>query len=181
MWEDEEEFEGINFGENDGSELHLSSNELCQFVKTTLEEKHGVSIVGITYEMGYFTFSVLTSDVGDMPIPFRWSPVSFGYGTVTFRISFEEFQYHYHKIEGRDFIASVKVVMKRLFGSVCDIVSVKTTNKPIINEGAEVIVKVKEGCTLSFRDKPWLPMVWATGDKIAFEIDEETLNHMLNS
>ena len=180
MWDDDNG--EMSIGGKSEAERLFSSVELCSFVRDTFEAKHGVTIAGIDYEDGVFTFTILTSDIGEMDIPFRWEPISFGYGTITFTISLEEFESHYHKIEGRDFMASVKVAMKRRYGDVCEIISVNNPISPVLGEGVEVVVRLKEGCTLNFgNENPWIPMVWAKENLLAFEIDDSSLQLLLNS
>ena len=129
MWEDD----GERFDE-DGeipAECLFSSVELCQFVREAIEKKHNVTISRIEYLLGHFEFSVLTSGIDEMRIPFHWKPTSFGSGNVTFEITMEQFQKDYHKIEGRDFIDSVKVAMTRCWLSKSRGISTRPKRKRI--------------------------------------------------
>lgn len=179
MWDDYDD----RFDE-DGeipAECLFSSVELCQFVREAIEKKHNVTISRIDYVLGHFEFLVLTSGIDEMRIPFHWKPVAFGNGSVTFEISMEVFQKDYHKIEGRDFIDSVKVAMTRCFGSICDIISVKNQNDGFSDDVVEVVVRLKDGCKLSFEKSPWLPIKWVEGDMISMEVDGEALKQMLEN
>ena len=167
------------YQDDGGAECMYSDEELCQFVFETLERFHPIKIAEIEYRMGYFYFSVSADLTKEIGLPAGWYLRSFGDGKVNFSISLNDFQEIYNKLEERDLMDSIRVAISKLYGKVCDIVSIRHLQNPMFEGGVEVIIRLKEGC--KFDNKPWLPIQWIEGDLIAFEIDYDEYRTLIES
>ena len=182
MWDDyddeDEQWDSILGDDGAKTETLFASSDLCRFVKEAIETKDRVTISAIAYQSGVFKFSISASSVDEFEPPEPWRFVCFGSGTVTFEITLNEFQEAYYHLNGRDLKDSIRVAVSREYGDVCDVVSVGNEGASLFGNGVEVVVRVKEGCMLSFRKRTWLPVTWIKGDLVAFEVDESNLREL---
>lgn len=174
---DDDDYLDSFLNQPDGPESLYSAEELCQFVFETLEKAHPVKISEIEYAFGGFEFSISADLTKQMPIPNCWQLRSFGDGKLNFFISLEDFQAMYYKLEERDFKEAVRTAVERMYGKVCDIISIKQPEHPVYEGSVEVIVTLKPGC----RFEPWFQIQWIEGDQIAFQIDNDVYYDMIQS
>lgn len=155
----------------------FSDAYLCNYVKETLEAKHKVVIEGVEQIFGVFEFRVKAIDIGNQPIPFRWTPVAFGDGSVTFRITQEEFEANYQKLEEEDLESALRSTFPLVHKEV-ELVSIEEIEDPMLdNEGYELVVRLKPG--RKYVNDPWMSLMWVKGDLMAFEAGYEELRSMI--
>lgn len=151
---------------------------LCNFVKEALEKKHKVVIEDIEQIVGVFEFKVRAVDIENQPIPFRWTPVAFGDGSVTFRITQEEFEANYQKLEDEDLESALRSTFPLVHKEV-EFVSIDEIEDPMLdNEGYEIVVRLKQG--RKYVNDPWMSLMWVKGDLMAFEAGYDELRSMLD-
>ena len=151
---------------------------LCNFVKETLEAKHKVVIESVEHLFGVFEFRVKAVDIENQPIPFRWTPVAFGNGSVTFRITLEEFEANYQKLEEEDLESALKSTFPTIHKEV-EFVSIEEREEPwLADEGYEIVVRLKPG--RKYVNEPWMPLLWVKGNEMAFEAGHDELRSMID-
>lgn len=175
--DDEPDYLGLFLNKPEGPESMYTSQELCQYVFEVLEMKHPVKITEIEYSFGGFEFSISADLTKQMTLPNCWNLRSFGDGKLNFFLSLEDFQMLYNKLEERDFKEAARAAIERMYGKVCDLVSVKEPKEPMFEGSIEFIVRVKDGC----RFKTWLPIQWVEGNQVAFQIDYDAYYDLTHS
>ena len=175
MYDDDEDDE-LEMNEP-GAESLYTSEELCQYAFEALEKAHPVKITEIKYGFDGFEFSISADLTKRMPLPNCWTLRSFGDGIINFGITLDDFQHIYHKLENRTFIDTARVAIERVYGKVCDIISIEEVEEPIFEGALDVVVRLKPGC----RFETWLDVKWVEGDRICFEIDHGTYNDLIES
>lgn len=175
MYDDDEDDELEMY--EPGAESLYTSEELCQFVFETLEKKHPVKITEIEYNYGGFDFSVSADLTRRMPLPNCWQLKSFGNGCINFHLTLEDFQALYTKLEERTFKDSVRVALERVYGKVCDVVSIEDALQPVYEGAVDVVVRLKAGC----RFDNWFPVQWVEGDLICFQVDYDNYRDLTES
>ena len=160
-----------------GDELLYSPEELCQFVLESLEKKHPVIITEIKYRYDGFDFSISADLTKQMPPPNCWKLHSFGDGKINFHLSLDDFQHLYNKLEKRAFKDSVRVAVERVYGKVCEIISIEDAKEPVYEGAVDVVVRLKHGC----RFTTWLDFQWVEGDLLCFQVDHETYGDLIQS
>ena len=175
--DDDDDYLDSFLNKPDGPERLYSAEELCQFAFETLEKKHPVKISEIEFAFGGFEFSISADLTKQMTIPNCWQLRSFGDGKLNFFISLEDFQVLYNKLNKRDFKDAVRTAIERVYGKVCDIISIREPKEPLFEGSVEVLVRLKPGC----RFEPWFQIQWIEGDAIAFQIDNDTYYDLIQS
>ena len=160
-----------------GAELLYTSEELCQFVFETLEKAHPVKITEIEYSFGGFNFSISADLTKQMTLPNCWQLHSFGDGKLNFNLSLDDFQALYNKLEERAFKDSVRAAVDRMYGLVCEIVSIKDAEQAVYEGAVDVVVRLKPGC----RFDNWFPVQWVEGDCICFQMDFDNYRDLTES
>lgn len=165
----------FGFDNNTG---YYADADFCNFVKETLEAAHRVVIEEVEMLFGTFEFRVKTAGIENQSIPFRWTPVAFGDGTVTFRMTMEEFEANYQKLEKKDLADALRASFTSIHQKNVELISIKEREDPMLDsEGYEMVVRLKPG--KKYVNEPWLPLLWAKGDLMAFEAGNSELNEMI--
>lgn len=152
-------------------------SHMCNFFKEVLEAKHKVVIENVEVLFDGFEFRVRTEGVENQPIPFRWSPVAFGDGTITFSMTLEEFEANYQKLEDEDLESALRSTFPLVHKEV-ELVSIEEIEDPLLdNEGYEIVVRLKQG--RKYVNDPWMSLMWVKGDLMAFEAGYDELRSMI--
>ena len=177
-WDDDSpDYPGMMMHHPEGPESMYSSEELCQYVFEVLERKHPVKITEIEYLLEGFDFSISADLTKQMVLPNCWELLSFGDGKINFRLSLDDFQMLYNKLEDRPFKETVRATIERMYGKVCDIISVEDAKEPVFEGAVDVVVKLKDGC----RFETWLQVQWVEGSLICFQMDYDNYRDLIES
>ena len=150
---------------------------VCEHVREVLEAKHHVVIERLDLDCGVFEFTVRT-DNQSQPIPFRWTPLSFGDGCITCQMTIEEFEANYERLDSRDLVDALRAAFLTIYKDDVELLSIdKREDLRLGREVYEMLVRLKPGKV--FNNELWLSLLWTDGDIMAFEVGDMDLRSML--